>query len=153
MELKIVRKYCKKEYTIGHLYIDGKYFCDTLEDRVRDFNKDGDLNDGGESKVYGETAIPYGRYKIAMNVASPKFGNKASYVWCGGYLPRLLNVPHFDGILIHAGNYAKDSCGCILCGENKVKGGLINSMVTLKRLYAILKSSAANGDEIWIEII
>jgi hypothetical protein len=115
-------------------------------------NKDGDLNDAGEGKVYGKTAIPYGRYEITMKVQSPKYSQRASYAWCKGYLPRLLNVPHFDGILIHAGNTSEDSSGCVLCGENKVKGQVINSMATLKRLYPMLKKASDKGEKIWITI-
>lgn len=152
MELKLKRIALRNTYTIGRLYVDNHYFSDTLEDRVRDLNKDGDLNDAGEGKVYGKTAIPYGRYEITMEVQSPKYSQRASYAWCKGYLPRLLNVPHFDGILIHAGNTSEDSSGCVLCGENKVKGQVINSMATLKRLYRILKSASDSNEKIWITI-
>jgi hypothetical protein len=151
MEIVLKRLYKKEEYTIGKLYLNGEYFCDTLEDKVRDLNKDGDLNDEGEGKVYGKTAIPYGRYEVVMNVCSPKYARRSSYIWCGGYLPRLLDVPHFDGILIHAGNSATDSAGCILVGENKVKGMVLNSMATLRRLYTELKFVPV-GEEIWITI-
>lgn len=152
MKLKLIRKYKKDTHTIGHLYIDGEYFCDVLEDKVRDYNQDGDLLDEGEQKVYGDTAIPFGRYKVAMNVISPKFSRRASYMWCGGYLPRLLDVPHFEGILIHAGNTVNDCAGCLLVGENKVRGRLVNSMATLRRLYAILKLASAKGEDIWLKI-
>lgn len=152
MEIVVKRIALKDDYTIGKMYVDGVYLCDTLEDKVRDYNKDGDLKDANEQKVYSKTAIPYGRYEIAIDVVSPKYAQRASYIWCGGYLPRLLNVPHFDGILIHAGNSAEDSAGCLLVGENKVKGRLVNSMATLKRLYAILKSADAKGEQIWITI-
>lgn len=152
MELILKRKYLKDDYTIGHLYVDGQWFCDTLEDKVRDLNKDGDLNDEGEGKVYGKTAIPYGKYEVTLDVMSPKYSVRSAYLWCGGYLPRLLDVPHFDGILIHAGNTANDSAGCLLVGENKVKGRLINSMATLKRLYPKLKSASDRGEEIWMTI-
>ena len=128
-------------YTIGKLYIDTHYFCDTCEDKVRDIEREG--------KVYGKTAIPYGTYKVTLKVQSPKYSQRASYDWCKGYLPRLLNVPHFDGILIHAGNTAEDSAGCILVGENKVVGKVINSMATLKRLYGILKEA---GEDITLTI-
>lgn len=141
MKLTLKRIALRDTYTIGRLYIDGTYFCDTCEDKVRDINKDGDLNDKGERKVYGQTAIPYGTYRVVMNVQSPKYSRRASYAWCKGYLPRLLNVPHFEGILIHAGNTADDSAGCILVGENKVVGKVINSMASLKRLYYILSSA------------
>lgn len=152
MELKLYRIARREDYTIGKLYINDIYECDTLEDKVRDYNKDGDLNDQNEQKVYGKTAIPYGRYKVTLKVMSPKYSQRASYAWCGGYLPRLLDVPHFEGILIHGGNSAEDSCGCLLVGENKVKGRLINSMATLKRLYPKLKKASDMGEEIWITI-
>lgn len=152
MELKLYRIARREDYTIGKLYINDIYECDTLEDKVRDYNKDGDLNDLNEQNVYGKTAIPYGRYKVTMKVMSPKYSQRSSYLWCGGYLPRLLDVPHFDGILIHGGNSADDSCGCLLVGENKVKGRLINSMATLKRLYPKLKNASDRGEEIWITI-
>lgn len=138
MKLTLKRIALKPTYTIGKLYVDGTYFCDTCEDKVRDNNKDGDLNDAGEDKVYGKTAIPYGTYKVTMNVQSPKYSQRAEYAWCKGYLPRLLNVPHFEGILIHAGNTAEHSAGCILVGENKIVGQVINSMATLKRLLRII---------------
>jgi hypothetical protein len=152
MELKLYRIALKNTYTIGKLYINGQYFCDTCEDKVRDLNKDGDLNDTGEGKVYAKTAIPYGRYEVTMKVKSPKFGQRVAYNWCGGYLPRLLNVPHFEGILIHAGNSADSSAGCLIVGENKIKGQVINSMSTLKKLVPILKRASDNGEKIWISI-
>lgn len=141
MRLLLDRIYKGKDYTIGRLYIDGVYFCDTLEDTVRDLPE--------EEKIYSQTAIPAGTYKITLNIVSPKYSLRKSYDWCGGRLPRLLNVPFFDGILIHAGNTAKDSAGCILVGENKEKGKVLNSMATLKRLYKVLKSAK---DQIYIEI-
>jgi hypothetical protein len=144
MELKLKRIALQDTYTIGKLYVDNHIFCDTLEDKVRDITKEG--------KVYGKTAIPYGRYEVTMKVQSPKYSQRASYAWCKGYLPRLLNVPHFDGILIHSGNDATHSDGCVLVGENKVKGQVINSMATLKRLVSILKYASDSGDKIWITI-
>lgn len=148
MKLLLKRIALRESYTIGKLYIDGTYFCDTCEDRVRDINKDGDLNDVGEGKVYGQTAIPYGTYQVTLDVQSPKYSQRAAYAWCKGYLPRLVDVPHFDGILIHSGNDATHSAGCILVGENKVRGQVINSMATLKRLVNLLKSA----DDITITI-
>lgn len=141
MKLLLKRIALRESYTIGRLYVDGTYFCDTCEDKVRDNNRDGDLDDIGEGKVYGQTAIPYGTYRVVMNVQSPKYSQRASYAWCKGYLPRLVDVPHFEGILIHSGNDATHSAGCILVGENKVRGKVINSMATLKRLVNILSSA------------
>ena len=117
MKVKVRRRYLGPEYTIGSLYIDERYICDTIEDKVRDFNKDGDLNDPGEQKVYGRTAIPYGTYAMDLTM-SPKFTR---------LLPLIMDVPHFTGIRIHRGNSAEDSAGCILPGENKIKGRVIHS--------------------------
>lgn len=141
MRLLLKRVALRDTYTIGKLYIGTHYFCDTCEDRVRDIEREG--------KVYGKTAIPYGTYKVTLGVQSPKYSQRSNYEWCKGYLPRLLNVPHFEGILIHAGNTAEDSAGCILVGENKVVGKVINSMATLKRLYGILREA---GEDITLTI-
>ena len=136
MELTLKRIALRSEYTIGKLYVDGEYVCDTIEDTVRDLDKDGKFANG-EVKIPGKTAIPYGRYEITMKVKSPKYSNFSKYSWAkkyDGYLPRLLNVPHFDGVLIHVGNTAADSEACILVGENKVVGKVINSVNTFRRL-------------------
>ena len=126
MKLILKRIALRDTYTIGKLYIDGVYFCDTLEDKVRDLNKNGKF-DNGEKKVYGETAIPYGTYKVDMNTVSPRFKNR---VWAkpyGGKIPRLLNVNSFEGVLIHPGSSDRDTSGCILIGKNTIKGRLTES--------------------------
>ena len=156
MEIVLKRLYKKDDYTIGKLYINGEYFCDTLEDKVRDLNKDGDLNDVGEGKVYGKTAIPYGRYKVTLDVVSPKFSKYEFYSeTCGGKVPRLLNVPHFDGILIHVADGYKGAdllSGCIGVGFNLIKGGLLNGKQVFCDLYRELASANDRGEEIWITI-
>lgn len=156
MEIVLNRLYKKDDYTIGKLYINGEYFCDTLEDKVRDLNKDGDLNDVGEGKVYGKTAIPYGRYKVTLDVVSPKFSKYEFYSeTCGGKVPRLLNVPHFDGILIHVADGYKGAdllSGCIGVGFNLIKGGLLNGKQVFCDLYRELASANDRGEEIWITI-
>lgn len=134
MKLLLQRHALRDGYTIGRLYIDGVKFCDTLEDTVRDFTK--------EHKVYGKTAIPPGTYEIVVNV-SPKFKR---------LLPRLLAVPHFDGILIHRGNTAADVSGCILVGENRIKGALVNSTGYERRLTEILLEAQSRCDDITIEV-
>lgn len=144
MKLTLVRFARKETYTIGRLYVNGEYECDTIEDKVRDVSK--------EAKIYGETAIPYGNYEITMKVKSPKFSKVEKYRRCGGYLPRLLDVPYFEGILIHIGNKAEDSLGCILVGQNKVKGQVINSTETFWRLYEKMKAASDAGEGITIEI-
>lgn len=153
MELLLERKYCKEEYTIGRLYIDGVFFSNTLEDKVRDLNKNGKF-DNGEYKIYAKTAIPYGEYKITLDVVSPKFSKYQFYKEvCNGKVPRLLNVPNFEGILIHCGSNANNSAGCILVGNNTIKGGLTNSKETFKKLYSKLKEASNKGENITITII
>lgn len=143
MNLTLKRRYFASTYTIGSIYINGKYFCDTVEDKNRDLNKDGDLNDPGEGKVYAKTAIPFGKYTIIVNM-SPKFKRE---------LPRLLNVKHFEGILIHRGATANSSAGCIIVGENKVKGGVINSAKYEIELTKILKEAQNRRERITITIV
>ena len=92
-------------------------------------NKNGKF-DNGEVKIPNETAIPYGTYNVTMNIQSPKYSNYAKYPYVKKYnafIPRLQNVPSFEGILIHAGNTADHTSGCILVGENKIKGQVVNS--------------------------
>lgn len=104
-------------------------------------------------KVYSKTAIPTGTYKIAMNIVSPKFSQRAFYkTFCGGKLPRLLNVPGYEGVLIHIGNSATQSAGCLLVGENTQVGKVLNSTETFKKLYKKLKSASDRGEEITITI-
>mgnify|MGYP001036463994 FL=1 len=134
MRLLLERIALRDTYTIGKLYVDGQYFCDTLEDRVRDLST--------ERKVPGETAIPPGTYDVVVNI-SPKFKR---------LLPRLLRVPHFDGILIHAGNRPEDSAGCILVGENRVRGTVSNSRYWEKRVTELLLEAQGNGDDIKITV-
>ncbi len=143
VNLLLNRVFLREKYTIGTLFINGDYFCDTLEDAVRDYNKDGDLDDYGEMKVYGETAIPYGRYKVIVTW-SPKFNRP---------LPLILDVKHFTGIRIHRGNYPKDTVGCILVGENTKPGMLTNSTYYEKKLVLILQNYMKMEKEIYINIV
>lgn len=142
MELRVERLWPRENYTVGRLYVNNEFFSNTLEDKIIDKNKNG-IFDNGEKKVYGESAIPYGKYKVVYNY-SPKFGRN---------LPRLLNVPHFEGILIHPGNTAKDSFGCILVGKNTSKGMLSESRYTSDKLNEIIDAAQKRGEEITIEIV
>lgn len=141
MKLQLKRIALRDTYTIGKLYVDGVYFCDTLEDKVRDINKNG-IFDNGEVKVKGETAIPYGKYEVVW-AYSPRFKR---------YTPRLLNVNSFSGVLIHAGNTSKDTDGCILLGQNKAIGKVINSKEFVNKLYPIIKNACQKG-KVELEIV
>lgn len=149
MDITVKRIAKKSTYTIGKLYIDGEYFCDTLEDTDRGLDQSQSLSVIQSHKVKSSTAIPTGKYQVTLNVVSPKYSKRSQYNFCGGKLPRLIDVPAFSGILIHAGNTPKDTDGCILVGENKVVGQVINSMNTFKKLYTKLKEAT---DKIYITI-
>ncbi len=152
MKLFLNRFHKGSEYTIGRLYINDEYFCDTLEDVDRNLNQNMLLDEIKKIKINGETAIPTGTYKITLNVQSPKYKTYKQYSFCNGYLPRLLDVPGYDGVLIHIGNYPKDSLGCILVGHNDNKGMVCNSTATFKKLYEILVN-VPDTEEIEITII
>lgn len=149
MELKLKRIARRDTYTIGRLYVDGEYICDTIEDRDRGLSQSLPVSVNVARKRKGMTAIPTGRYRVTLEVKSPKFSRYKAYEWCNGYLPRIINVPAFDGVLIHAGNSANDTEGCLLVGENRVVGKVLNSMVTLKKVYNVLKSAK---DSIYITV-
>jgi hypothetical protein len=111
MNILLKRVFKGTDYTIGKVYIDGVLFCNSLEDTCRIVN--GDCS----KKIYGKTAIPEGQYSIEI-------------IWWSkhkGFYPHLLDVPCFDGILIHGGNTAEDTLGCILLGKNTIKGQLTDS--------------------------
>lgn len=141
MELKVKRKEFSDEYTIGDLFVDGNLFCNVLEDAVR------------YEKIYGKTAIPKGTYKVYMNVVSPKFKDRSWAKPYGGKLPRLLNVPNYEGVLIHVGNTAEDTSGCLLVGISDSEGRVSNSQATFKKLMdEYLVPAHERGEEITITI-
>lgn len=141
MEIRLKRIARRDTYTIGRLYVDGEYFCDTCEDVDRGLRQDMAQSVIRAIKRKGVTAIPTGRYRVTMDVQSPKFRTKAMYQFCNGYLPRLINVPGFDGVLIHVGNTAKDTEGCLLVGRNTKVGKVLESRVTFVKLYEKLKKA------------
>lgn len=132
MDIEIKRIYKGAEYTIGRLSIDGKYFCDTLEDTVR----------APGVKVRGKTAVPAGRYRVVLS-ESPRFKR---------ILPLLVDVPNFEGVRIHPGNTAKDTEGCLLVGFNQLKGKVVASRATFQKLFEKLWAADQAGEEIWTEI-
>lgn len=154
MELIVDRKWKKQSYTISNLTIDGKWFCNVLEDTDRGLDDSMSVAKIKELKKSSATAIPRGTYEVTLDVYSPKFGSKSFYKEvCNGKLPRLLNVKGFEGILIHAGNTDKDTAGCLLVGVNKVKGQVINSRETFRELYKLLKDVHDKGEKITIKIL
>lgn len=141
MELLLKRIAKKDNYTIGKLYIDGKYFCDTLEDKDRGLTKDMSLSEMQKTKVYGKTAIPTGKYQVVIT-----YSNRFKK-----YMPLLLNTPGFAGVRLHAGNSEKDTEGCVLLGVNKVVGKVIQSRIYTNKLYSIL-NKACKRQKVYITI-
>lgn len=147
MELVLKRIAKKKGYSIGRLYIkktvldeysageELEYVCDTLEPQWRDYAK-------GARKIKGKSAIPEGRYPIVITF-SPTFKK---------WLPLLVNVPMFSGIRIHAGNTVKDTQGCILVGENREVGKVLNSRKNVEIIKSKIVEAKDKGEAVWIEI-
>ena len=152
MKLLLKRIAKKADYTIGHLYINGKKICDTLEDTDRGLMQTLPTSVNVAKKKKGATAIPVGTYRVTLAVKSPRFSEKAQYKFCNGYLPRLVNVPAYDGVLIHIGNTAKDTEGCILVGRNTIKGQVTNSRDTFLALYSELQDAVSLNEDIFITI-
>lgn len=152
MKLLLIRTFKGDTYTIGKLYVDGKYQCDTVEDADRKLSDSMTAQQIQAIKVYGKTAIPTGFYVIDMTTISPKFKDKSWAAFCQGKLPRLTNVKGYDGVLIHVGNKPEDTLGCILVGENKVKGQVVNSTILFKSLYGLMLNAHSKGEKITIEI-
>ena len=142
MEIKVIRKYKKDTYTIGQIFVDGKFFCNTLEDRDRGLRSDMTLSQIKKIKVYAQTAIPYGTYKVSVYFW-PKYRKD---------FPLLHDVPGFTGILIHGGANAGHSAGCILIGENKIKGGLVNSEKYVRKLTMLCDEAIKRGDVVKVTI-
>jgi hypothetical protein len=145
MELILIRKHFTEKYTIGKLFSEQKYICDTFEDVVRDLNDinhDGDFDDEGEGKIYGKTAIPCGRYKVLISHS----------VKLKRILPILLKVPGFTGIRIHGGRNETWTEGCILVGENTIKGQLVNYGYWETTVKNILQAEVDKGFKNYITV-
>ena len=145
MQLLVIRKFFKETYTIGRFYADNVFVCSTLEDKIRDLkdlNHDGDFNEEGEGKIYGQTSIPCGRYKVVLS-HSPKLKR---------VLPLLLDVPGFEGIRIHGGATARNTEGCILVGDNKIKGALVNYAYWESFIVNLIENALSKGESIFITI-
>ena len=131
--LTVWRTHFSTNATLGALYINGKFFCHTLEPRTRP---------KGAPKIPGKTAIPEGRYRLSLNVASPRFSDYKHHPWArpwSGKMPFLCNVPGFNGVLIHVGNTPNDTSGCLLVGQATAPDFIVNSIATFRRLMLRLQ--------------
>lgn len=151
MNILVKRIYTNDTYTISHIYADGSYVCDGLEDADRGLDQSMTEKEILKIKIKSRTAIPTGKYKVLMDVISPKFSKKEYYKKiCGGKVPRIVDVKNFLGILIHVGNTHTDTAGCLLVGYNKIKGRLVNSKEAFEKLYRMMKIADSIGETIWI---
>lgn len=156
MELTLKRIFKGPKYTIGHLFINGVYECDTLEPPYMG-TKQTDSIDSIRNTKNGNTAIPSGVYNINMDIISPKFKDRSWAKPFGGKLPTIEDVPAFDRVLIHVGNKASqyglsDTQACILVGENKVKGKVISSTACFTELMTVLLKAKLAGEKITLSI-
>lgn len=126
LKLKTDRAWKKEDYTVGRFFINGIRFYETLEDKDRGLAQHWTVAAIKVAKIYGQTAIPTGTYKVVLSY-SKKFKDKSWAKKYGGQTPEIIGVPGFEGVRIHPGNTASDTLGCILLGENKKKGALLNS--------------------------
>ena len=152
MNLTLKRIAKRPTYTIGKLYINNAYLCDTIEDTDRGLLQTMPLSMITAKKIKGQTAIPAGTYEVSMNVISPTYSKKKAYKWTGGVMPRLLDVPGWTGVLIHPGNTEKDSEGCIIVGRNTKVGMVTDSQATFKRLFPILRAASDRFEKIELTI-
>lgn len=153
MKVLVKRIAKKKLYTIGRVYIDDNYVCDSIEDVDRGITQNTPLSKIRMIKVVHQTAIPTGTYDLTLSVKSARFGQKEYYKkQCNGYLPRILNVPGFDGILMHRGTDQDSSSGCIILGYNTIVGKVTNSQKAYEAVYAKLKEASDKGEKITITI-
>ena len=136
MEIKLTREIFTPESTIGKLTINGQFVCYTLEDCDRFLEKD------PSKKIKGKTAIPTGRYGISRTL-SPRFKK---------VLPRLANVPGFEGVLIHTGNTAKDTEGCILVGRTRSVNVVGESRLAFSDLDARIRAALEAGEKVWLSV-
>lgn len=159
MRIIVNRKWKKPEYTIGKLEAFDQagnivFSCNTMEDKDRGLTQMMPLSKIKEVKVAAMTAIPSGTYVVNMNTISPKYSLKPWYFKnChGGRVPRLENVPGYSGVLIHTGNTAKDTAGCLLVGKNDVVGMITQSKPTFLKLYDLMYKAYKKGETIKITI-
>lgn len=133
MKVTLITDIEGENYTSGNLYVDNEWLCHTLEDKNRDTDHDGKLN---EPKVFGKTAIPYGVHEMTL-VHSPHFNMM---------VPLICGVPGFTAIEIHPGNTVNDTNGCILVGIRSEKGDTLK-FGTSRAMFAKLMEKLTNSNQ------
>ena len=147
MKILIKREIFSDKSTIGKMFIDGSPVCYTLEDKTRP---------DSEKKIYGETAIPYGEYPITFRtegsiyedykVRFKDIGNERGTLW-------IRNIPNYEYVLIHVGNFPKDTLGCILVGNCVSLDNIHDSTIAYKKIYPVIANALERGEEVIIKIV
>jgi hypothetical protein len=132
MKIKVVRDTFTDQTTIGKMFINDEYECNTLEDVVRK-----------GAKVFGKTAIPEGTYDVIIDYSN-HFGKE---------MPHVLNVPNFQGIRIHSGNVAEDTEGCILLGLTRKMNWIGQSRTAFEAFFPKLEIALMKKEPVTIEIV
>ena len=138
MDITVQRKTLTDKTSIGNLLIDGKHFCYTLEDVVREVEG----QPVAAWKVQDQTAIPRGRYRVKVSY-SPHFEK---------YLPELLDVPGWTNVRIHGGNGAVDTAGCILVGSAQAFNRIWNCAKVVDSLTTKIMLAIKAGEQVWITV-
>lgn len=133
MEILLNRRWKKDTYTIGELFINGKKFSETCEDKDRGLKDNMSLVEIKAKKIYGKTAIPTGTYEIKMTY-SPKFANRVWAKKYGGKVVEFMNVKGYQGVRCHPFNEAAESLGCVAVGRNLQKGKVLQSTIYYTKL-------------------
>ena len=153
MIIRVERFAKKEEYTIGKLYVNGAFLCHVLEDKDRGLTQSMTEKQIAAKKIWGQTAIPKGRYTVAMS-HSPKFEKRAWAKKYSGLVPEVLDVKGFEGIRIHPSNSPTEILGCLAPGDNTIKGKITNSTARYYELMTkFLMSAWARGETIYLEIV
>ena len=142
MELTLKRETFTEESTIGSLSIDGVFECYILEDKDRGLTDSMSLSEIVAKKIYGLTAIPYGRYEVDWTLS-----NRFKI-----FMPILLNVKGYEGVRIHKGNTAVDTLGCLICGTLKRNNMVSESTLATNKLYNKIETAKKSGQKIYITI-
>jgi hypothetical protein len=146
METIIKRTILSDKTSIGQFYIDGAYFCFTLEDKTRAPN---------EPKVYGETAIPYGRYEIIFRKEGkmyPDYAKRFADIDNARGMLWIRNIPGFEFVYLHVGNYGADTLGCPLVGMQYGVNEVTESTKAYKKIYPIIADALSRGEKVFITV-
>ena len=153
MKVELVRIYNCPTYCIGRIYVDGEYVCDCVEDTDRGLDQSWPLSEIKKKKIKSMTAIPTGTYEMTMSIQSPKFSQYEYYYrLCKGYLPRILGIKGFEGVLFHCGSSAQSSAGCIIVGYNTIKGKVTDSRKAFEKLMKHFNAAKVLEDKITLKI-